>query len=49
MKTLDLMKLDMANFLIAQSRPLFQQHSIEYERAQFDKFLATQKGYHSFF
>jgi len=44
MKTLDLMKLDMANFLIEQTRPLIQQHSVEYERDKFQKLLEAQKN-----
>jgi len=35
------MKLDMANFTIATMRPAIQQHSVEYERGRFAKFLET--------
>ncbi|XP_063727072.1 T-complex protein 11-like protein 2 isoform X2 [Symsagittifera roscoffensis] len=43
MKTLDLMKLDMANYLIEQSRPLLQMHSVETERRHFDALLQAHK------
>uniref|UniRef100_T1IQ07 T-complex protein 11-like protein 1 n=1 Tax=Strigamia maritima TaxID=126957 RepID=T1IQ07_STRMM len=42
LKTLDVMKLDMANFTIQQMRPHIQQHSIEYEKEKFAEFLDTQ-------
>lgn len=42
LETIDLMKVDMANFTIQQFRPLIQQQSIEYERKKFQEFLETQ-------
>ncbi len=35
MKTLDNMKLDMANFHIQQARPLIMSQSVEYEKTKF--------------
>jgi hypothetical protein len=43
-ETLEAMKLDMANFTIAQMRPVIQQHSVEYEQAQFAKLLEEQRS-----
>lgn len=43
LETIDLMKLDMANFTIKQFRPHIQQHSIDYERKKFQEFLEKQK------
>ena len=43
METLDHMKLDMANFTLQQARPMIVSQSVEYERAKFKEFLATQK------
>lgn len=45
---LDLMKLDMANFTIATMRPAIQQHSVEYERGRFAKFLETNPSKQNF-
>lgn len=42
MKTLDHMRLDMANFMIQQARPLIVSHSVEYEKAKFKEFLRAQ-------
>merc|ERR1712165_588399 len=42
MKTLDHMKLDMANFHIQQARPLIVDQSVEYEKTKFKEFLAIQ-------
>jgi len=39
METLDLMKIDMANFAIQQARPLIVSKSVEYEQAKFAEFL----------
>jgi hypothetical protein len=38
-KTLDQMKLDMANFHIQQARPLIVDQSVEYEKTKFKEFL----------
>ena len=35
LKTLDLMKLDMANFHIQQARPFIVSQSVEYEKIKF--------------
>jgi len=42
MKTLDNMRLDMANFMIQQARPLIMSQSVEYEKIKFKEFLETQ-------
>ncbi|ESO89190.1 hypothetical protein LOTGIDRAFT_106210, partial [Lottia gigantea] len=42
-EVLDLMKMDMANYTIAQIRPYLQQQSAEYERKKFKEFLDKQK------
>merc|ERR1712018_153874 len=42
MKTLDNMRLDMANFMIQQARPLIMSQSVEYEKIKFKEFLNTQ-------
>ena len=44
MQTLDLMKLDMANFHIQLIRPHLQQRSIEYEKKKFAEYLELQDG-----
>lgn len=41
--TIDLMRIDMANFTIQQIRPHIQQHSIEYEKRKFGEYLETQQ------
>ncbi|XP_076043222.1 T-complex protein 11-like protein 1 isoform X2 [Oratosquilla oratoria] len=42
METLDLMRLDMANFAIQQIRPHIIAQSVEYEKDKFAEFLKTQ-------
>jgi len=42
MKSLDHMRLDMANFMIQQARPLIMSQSVEYEKIKFKEFLQTQ-------
>lgn len=42
METLDLMRLDMANYTIQQIRPHIIAQSVEYERKKFSEFLKTQ-------
>lgn len=42
MKTLDHMRLDMANFMIQQARPMIMSQSVEYEKIKFKEFLETQ-------
>lgn len=44
METLDLLKLDMANYTIAQMRPFIQQQVVAYEQKKFKELLDTQKG-----
>lgn len=44
MQTLELLKLDMANFTIAQMRPHIQQQVVVYEQKKFKEFLELQKG-----
>eukprot|EP00088_Acartia_fossae_P069161 TRINITY_DN8954_c0_g1_i8.p1 TRINITY_DN8954_c0_g1~~TRINITY_DN8954_c0_g1_i8.p1 ORF type:complete len:591 (-),score=174.80 TRINITY_DN8954_c0_g1_i8:311-1939(-) len=39
--TLELMKIDMANFTIQQARPLIVSKSVEYEKKKFQEFLDT--------
>ena len=46
MELLELMKMDMANFTIAQMRPHIQQQSIDYERKKFKEFLESQSSKH---
>lgn len=43
METLDLLKLDMANYTIAQMRPFIQQQVVAYEQKKFKELLETQK------
>lgn len=38
-RVLDLMKADMVNYTIFCLRPLLHRHSVEYERAKFQKIL----------
>jgi hypothetical protein len=45
METLDLLKLDMANFTITQMRPQIQQQVVGYEQQKFKEFLELQKGF----
>ena len=42
LETLDLMKLDMANFHVQQARPMIVSQSVEYEKEKFKEFLAKQ-------
>jgi len=42
MKTIDHMRLDMANFMIQQARPLIMSQSVDYEKVKFKEFLETQ-------
>jgi hypothetical protein len=49
METLDLLKLDMANFTIAQMRPQIQQQVVTYEQQKFKEFLEFQKGVENLF
>ena len=44
METLELLKLDMANFTIQQMRPHIQQQVVAYEQKKFKELLETQKG-----
>lgn len=44
LQTLDLMKLDMANFTIEMYKPLLIANSIEYEKNKFKEYLAIQPG-----
>lgn len=44
MEVLELMRLDMANFTIAQLRPQIKQQSMEYEREKFREFLESQSS-----
>lgn len=41
METLDLMKIDMANFAIQQARPLIMSRSVDYEKTKFKEFLES--------
>ncbi|XP_023321809.1 T-complex protein 11-like protein 1 isoform X2 [Eurytemora carolleeae] len=40
-ETLELMKIDMANFTIQQARPMIVSKSVEYEKLKFKEFLET--------
>ena len=42
LETLELMRIDMANFTIQQMRPFIQSQSVEYEKSKFADFLKTQ-------
>ena len=44
METLELLKLDMANFTIQQMRPHIQQQVVIYEQKKFKELLETQRG-----
>ena len=44
METLELLKLDMANYTIQQMRPYIQQQVVAYEQKKFKELLETQKG-----
>jgi hypothetical protein len=44
METLELLKLDMANFTIQQMRPHIQQQVVAYEKKKFKEILESQKG-----
>lgn len=41
METLEIMKIDMANFAIQQARPMIVSKSVEYEKIKFKEFLDT--------
>jgi hypothetical protein len=43
METLELLKLDMANYTIQQMRPHIQQQVVNYEQKKFKELLDTQK------
>ncbi|KAG8237361.1 hypothetical protein J437_LFUL017595 [Ladona fulva] len=45
LETLDLMKLDMANFAIQQIRPQIMAQSVDYEKKKFAEFLEAQEEY----
>lgn len=44
LETLEILKLDLANTLIAMIRPHVQQESVQYERAKFDEMLKVSEG-----
>lgn len=44
METLELLKLDMANYTIQQMRPYIQQQAVAYEQKKFKELLELQKG-----
>lgn len=44
LETLEVLKLDLANTLIAMIRPHVQQESVHYERAKFDEMLQVTEG-----
>lgn len=44
LEALEILKLDLANTLIAMIRPHVQQESVEYERAKFDEMLKITEG-----
>lgn len=44
LETLEVLKLDLANTLIAMIRPHVQQESVQYERAKFDEMLKLAEG-----
>ena len=44
MKTLELMRIDMANFTIRMSRPHIAACSVEYERNKFEDYLKITPG-----
>lgn len=46
LETLELLKLDLANTLIAMIRPHVQAESVVYERTKFDEMLKVQDGIH---
>jgi hypothetical protein len=45
METVELLKLDMANYTIQQMRPYIQQQVVAYEQKKFKELLETQKGF----
>lgn len=45
METLELLRLDMANYTIQQMRPYIQQQVVAYEQKKFKELLETQKGF----
>ena len=46
MQTLELMRLDMANFTIRQIRPHIAANAVEYERSKFEEYLKITPGRH---
>lgn len=44
LETLEVLKLDLANTLIAMIRPHVEQESVLYERAKFDEILKLSEG-----
>lgn len=44
LETIDLMKIDMANFTISVMRPQIQASSVQYEKQKFADFLKVQNG-----
>lgn len=44
LETIDLMKIDMANFTISVMRPQIQASSVQYEKQKFADFLKIQNG-----
>lgn len=44
LETLEVLKLDLANTLIAMIRPHVQQESVQYERNKFDEMLKVTEG-----
>lgn len=44
LETLEVLKLDLANTLIAMMRPHVQQESVHYERAKFEELLKVSEG-----
>ena len=49
METLELLKIDMANYTIQQMRPYIQQQVVAYEQKKFKELLDNQRGCSSFF
>lgn len=48
LETLEVLKLDLANTLIAMIRPHVQKESVHYERAKFDEMLKVSEGIYLF-
>lgn len=49
LETIDLMKIDMANFTITIMRPQIMASSVQYEKQKFADFLKLQTGNHKYF